>query len=111
MQDQLNLWQAETQRVQTLEVTYYSKFEDEDLFQATLNCASGHGTVLFFKHEKQNPEASFLVIRRSGKGLMTDSAVACNLPGTTAGVNHAAHMKRGTEVLLPASYSSVSQGQ
>lgn len=65
VQDQLLLWQAETQRVTREPATYYSKFEDHELFSATLATAQGHGSVLWYRQDP-NPEASFILIRRSG---------------------------------------------
>lgn len=65
VQDQLLLWQAETQRVTREPATYYSKFEDHELFSATLATAQGHGSVLWYRQDT-NPEASFILIRRSG---------------------------------------------
>lgn len=66
VQDQLLLWQAETQRVTRQAATYYSKFEDDELFAATLHTAQGHGSVLWWYRQEANPEASFILIKRSG---------------------------------------------
>lgn len=105
VQDQLNLWQAETQRVQTQEITYYSKFEDDDLFRATYNAAKGYDTVLSFKHEPTNPEASYIVIRRSGKAVENAAWQRCR---GRLGSLHEKHPVR-TLKPPPAVHSRVSQ--
>jgi hypothetical protein len=68
VETQLELWENETRRVQQQQATYYSKFEDHELFNATLHTAQGHNSVLWFKQDP-NPEGSFIVIKRSGEGV------------------------------------------
>lgn len=76
VQAQLVLWEDETRRVQQQQATYYAKFEDHELFNATLHTAQGHNTVLWYKQDP-NPEASFIVIKRNGEG--GDQGPGCRL--------------------------------
>jgi hypothetical protein len=81
VQDQLLLWQAETQRVTRQAATYYSKFEDDELFAATLHTAQGHGSVLWWYRQEANPEASFILIKRSGELGLSQGAKAQRVVG------------------------------